>query len=247
VPGYLLAAVFRTQYHLKVLRSVDALILPSLFMRALVDVHVPHAPMIEHIPYGIPTANSVNRPRGPSGPVALGYLGAIKPHKGVHLLIEAFSDLQHESAVLHIHGDPTADPAYSNVLRRRCRDSRIHFKGPYDNQKVGSILSQLNALVVPSVWRETGPMVIQEALANGIPVIAADLGGMAELVRPGVNGYLFEPGNKDALCRYMGKILSGSLPLDRLTPCLEAGHTLEHHVASLMRVYGRLTRPMQER
>jgi glycosyltransferase involved in cell wall biosynthesis len=58
-------------------------------------------------------------------------------------------------------------------------------------------------LVVPSRWFEGCPLVILEAMAAGIPVIASNIGGLPELVEHGVTGLLFEPGNAEELAEAM--------------------------------------------
>jgi glycosyltransferase involved in cell wall biosynthesis len=55
-------------------------------------------------------------------------------------------------------------------------------------------IRKYDALVVPSVWLETGPLVVLEAFAAGVPVIGSRLGGIAEMVRDGEDGLLFEAG-----------------------------------------------------
>ena len=60
-------------------------------------------------------------------------------------------------------------------------------------------IRKYDALVVPSVWLETGPLVVLEAFAAGVPVIGSRLGGIAEMVRDGVDGLLFGAGNPEDL------------------------------------------------
>jgi glycosyltransferase involved in cell wall biosynthesis len=57
------------------------------------------------------------------------------------------------------------------------------------------------------VWYENSPNVILEAFAHHTPVVASDLGGMAELVRDGENGLLFAPGDADSLARQLRRLL----------------------------------------
>jgi hypothetical protein len=63
-------------------------------------------------------------------------------------------------------------------------------------------------LVVPSVWPENSPSVILEAMASGIPVIASDIGGIGELVEPGVTGFLVPPGDPRALAETITLVLA---------------------------------------
>jgi glycosyltransferase involved in cell wall biosynthesis len=73
-------------------------------------------------------------------------------------------------------------------------DPRISFRQPIGSREVVPHLRQHDFLAVPSQWIETGPLVALEAFAAGIPVIGWKLGGIAEIVRDGVDGLLIEPG-----------------------------------------------------
>jgi len=81
--------------------------------------------------------------------------------------------------------------------------SGIEVDRPKETPEVPALLASLDALVVPSVWIENSPFVIKEAFAAGVPVVASNLGGMAELVRDGVEGLRFRAGNAADLARVM--------------------------------------------
>jgi glycosyltransferase involved in cell wall biosynthesis len=111
-------------------------------------------------------------------------LGSIVPHKGVHVLIDAFASLP-DDARLTIWGDLEADPTYVRHLRSRVRHPGINFAGCLEPEHVPGRLREADCLVVPSIWAENSPLVIQEAFAAGIPVLASGLGGIPEQLRAG--------------------------------------------------------------
>jgi len=82
---------------------------------------------------------------------------------------------------------------------------------------------------VPSIWWENSPVVIQEALRNRRPVICSDIGGMAEKVRDGVDGFHFAAGNPLALAALIRRMVEDRGLLedvaDRMTgtPAMVAG------------------------
>jgi glycosyltransferase involved in cell wall biosynthesis len=78
-------------------------------------------------------------------------------------------------------------------------DSRISVAGPFAHADAPRVYASFDTLVVPSIWYENSPNVILEAFACGVPVLAADLGGMAELVDHERNGYLFAANDEAAL------------------------------------------------
>ncbi|MBK8233260.1 MAG: glycosyltransferase [Candidatus Eisenbacteria bacterium] len=70
-----------------------------------------------------------------------------------------------------------ADERYVSELRRLCVDDpRIRFMEPYPPENTSEIMSRYDALVVPSLWMETGPLVVLEAFAAGVPVLASRRG-----------------------------------------------------------------------
>jgi glycosyltransferase involved in cell wall biosynthesis len=88
--------------------------------------------------------------------------------------------------------------------------------GQLDRAGVARVLAATDLLVVPSLWFENSPLVILEALASRTPLLVSDLGGMAELVEPGVSGFHFARGDAQDLASKLTAALSGKLALDRL-------------------------------
>jgi glycosyltransferase involved in cell wall biosynthesis len=76
------------------------------------------------------------------------------------------------------------------VMAIAARDSRIRIAEPLSREAVPEALAGFDILAIPSQWLETGPIVALEAQAMGIPVLGSNLGGIAELVRHGIDGWL---------------------------------------------------------
>jgi glycosyltransferase involved in cell wall biosynthesis len=176
----------------RIFTHVDRFIAPSAFLRdRFVSCGLP-AERILHVPYGIRHFSRCAPPTRTDNRLHFGYIGAFHPHKGVHLLLEAFRGLGHQ-ATLHLHGSSFNTPVSEAHFKRFTSDPMVGVvvHGGYKNGEIGRILANLDAVVIPSVWYENSPLTIQEAQLAGVPVITADVGGMAELVRDGVNGRLF--------------------------------------------------------
>ena len=78
-----------------------------------------------------------------------------------------------------------------------CPDSRwITFLGHLSAEKISTFYNRIRLLIVPSISFETFGLVIAEAMAHGVPVIASRIGAIAEIIKEGVNGSFFEPGNQ---------------------------------------------------
>ena len=164
----------------------------------------------------------------PDGKVRFGYIGAFHAHKGVDVLLKAFRGLE-DRAILHIHGSSFGSPVSEAHFRRTASaaGSGVVLHGRYDNQRIAEILAQLDAVVVPSVWVENSPLTIQEAQIAGVPVITANEGGMAELVRDGVDGRLFRLGDAADLHRVLAEVLDRPQTLHELRACAPTVPTIE--------------------
>jgi len=125
------------------------------------------------------------------------FIGGLVPHKGIQLLLDAFRGLPRSlSLSLSVAG---AGPLELLVRQAAANDPRISLHGYVSGAAKERLFAESNVLVVPSTWYENAPATILEAYHRGIPVIASQIGGISELVRSGDTGFLFEPGNVQAL------------------------------------------------
>ena len=113
----------------------------------------------------------------------------------------------------------------------------MRFAGPFDNRDVDRVLAGLDVLVLPSVWHENMPITIHEAHRHGIPIVASDLGGMAEAVAQGVTGLTFPRGDERALAAALRSLARDAELYDRLARNRPAVPTLEAVVDRLEQLY----------
>jgi len=146
----------------------------------------------------------------------VGYVGSIVWHKGVHVLLEAARGLR-GSVQVFIHGDVQVDPAYVRELRAAGAGLPVVFAGAFERGAVESVYRSLDVLVVPSLWPENAPLVIQEAWRHGIPVVASRIGGLPEFIRDDVDGRLFAAGSADELRRVLQSLIDDRARLARLS------------------------------
>jgi len=238
---YVMPMIYRTHYQLSLLRTASAVVTPANFLGGLLSPYIGDPRKAMHVAYGIPCSPPASPRKTRSHKIRFGYFGAIKRHKGLHLLIEAFNGLLQVNATLSIYGDVAVDEPFYRQLIEMCQNDEVIFKGPYPNETVGDLLGGIDVLIVPSIWRETGPMVILEALAHHTPVIASDLGGMAELILHGQNGFLFEHGNAASLQERIRLILEHPSILEDLHPRLDEMYTIEYNARMLLNIYRKLT------
>jgi glycosyltransferase involved in cell wall biosynthesis len=139
-----------------------------------------------------------------NGVPRIGYLGSLRPHKGCHVLLEAFKRLPGQ-AELHFFG--SGDERYISALRDDSKGLRVTFHGRFDHADVADILAAVDVVVIPSTWEETYCLVFQEAMAARRPVVASAVGGLSDRVVEGVNGFLVPPGEPGALSAKLGWLL----------------------------------------
>jgi GT2 family glycosyltransferase/glycosyltransferase involved in cell wall biosynthesis len=178
--------------------------------------------------------------RQPGDRLRVGFLGSLMISKAPHLLLEAVSDLPERALSVHLFGSFTpyhGDDRYRARLEPLLARPAIHHAGPVPHDQVGGVLASLDVLVVPSIWIENAPFVIREAFAAGVPVIASNLGGMAELVSHERSGLLFEPGSADDLRRSIRRLLDEPGLLDRLRRGVPRMKTMEEDAAWTRQVY----------
>jgi len=131
--------------------------------------------------------------------------------KGVHHLLRAFDRLDHSSdggasaPILAYAGD---GPAFASLqaLRASLRSrDRIHLLGYRPDRDV--LLDAADICVVPSVWQEAFGLAALEAMARGKPVVATEVGGIPEIIRPGVTGLLVPPGDEARLASAIASLV----------------------------------------
>ena len=145
-------------------------------------------------------------------PRTFGFFGQIHPFKGLHCLLEAFNRAAHNMPEIrlsihgaHLEANDLSYIALINELIVQQRE-RIRFAGPYQAADLGSLMQAVDWVVVPSLWWENSPLVIEEALNNKRPVLCSAVGGMKEKVRLGKDGLHFPCGDPTALASLMLRV-----------------------------------------
>lgn len=175
----------------------------------------------------------------PGDRLRIGYVGQIIPIKGVHVLIEAYkkADLG-DKTKLNIWGGLGKDVGYVDRLNALIDSGpSILLRGRFEHDDLANVFADMDVLVVPSIWYENAPLVIQEAFAAGVPVIATKLGGMAEMISNEVNGLLFERGSVDDLARQFQRLIDEPGLLGRLNAGIQKVKTIAEEVAELEKIY----------
>ena len=124
------------------------------------------------------------------GKINLLFVGRFDPQKGLDILIKAFANCSRKDIHLTIIGDNVVGRDFV----RKENTERVSFLGWIPHEKLSSYYAQCDAILMPSRWEAFGLVAI-EAMKYGKPVIASNRGALPELVKTGVNGYIFDIDN----------------------------------------------------
>ena len=175
--------------------------------------------------------------------VHIGFFGQMSPLKGVEVLLDAAAALEAadvRNIVIDIYGDysnqpPAFQTRVTQALQTASRNVTYH--GPYDNAEVLTLMRGVDAVVVPSIWWENAPVVIQEALLARRPVICSDIGGMAEKVRPGLDGLHFSAGRSRSLARVLQEVAEAPDMLQSLARTIRPPWTAQDALRAHLDIY----------
>ncbi|MGY2002835.1 glycosyltransferase family 4 protein [Blastococcus sp. SYSU DS1024] len=164
-------------------------------------VHVVHNGVADGAPPVVPWP--ADRPRR----VVL--LGRIDESKGVPELLRAFERLDALPDVELVLAGPPAEPRVVALVEEavRARPGRITYAGSLPRAQAQTLLREAYLLALPS-HAEGLPMVVIEAMSQGIPAVTTPVGAMEELVTSGRNGFLVPPGDVDALAEHLVRLLA---------------------------------------
>jgi glycosyltransferase involved in cell wall biosynthesis len=158
--------------------------------------HVPESKMVESR-HGIQLSPMRRaRPTRTSNRIRVAHLGRLDPVKGTGVLIRALTTIPDAPVDLDIFGivEGQRNADLRNDLHRLAEgDPRITFREAFKHQSVVERLADYDLVAVPSQWLETGPLVVLEAFAAGVPVFGSALGGLLDKVTDNVDGLLIRP------------------------------------------------------
>ena len=196
-------------------RLVDHFIAPSRFLAdRYIAWGVPAERMtvLENLMPPPPVAAAAPPPAAAEEPLRVGFFGQISALKGIDVAFDAAAHLaKNDMGAVSFdifgdyHGQP---PEFQAAFLERLGKAgpNIRFNGPYDRLRVDQLMQSVDAVLVPSLWWENSPVVIQEALRNRRPVLCSDIGGMAEKVRDRLDGVHFPAGNALALASLLRRL-----------------------------------------
>lgn len=207
-------------------------------------------------PYGISLTGLDQAPcLGPwvmeERPLVVGFIGSLVPAKGAHVLIHALNRLactshpKHLRVIVAIYGSTSDDPVYVQLLQQAAavlahqRPSwSLEMCGTFPGDSIFSVLRRHDLLVVPSLWVENSPLIVLQALAAKVPLLASDVEGIRMHIEPGLDGLLFPPGDDEALADILNGLIREPIRLEELRHHHAPVRSLAAYVDDLEGHYG---------
>ncbi len=229
------------------LGEVDSIVATAYWVRdLLVRNHVsPHKIAVSR--YGLcqPSALSTNCSKSEVTSSRLrlkvAFMGRMDKTKGLHILIQAVKSSLRLSVTLDLYG--VAQGEFGHGYEREMHalageDRRITFHPSLHGEEIISTLKNFDVLAVPSQWLETGPMVVLEAFAAGIPVVGSNLGGISEFVKHETNGLLVEEfRSAKTWAESFQRLVDSPDLVARLSRGIKAPRTVEEIAQDIMSLY----------
>jgi len=233
----------RPQRLREILSDVDVLISPNKNNRRLLAENGANARNVLVQGYGLSSSAYNCGAKKVSPNLRLAYIGTLDYAKGVHVLLEAMRLLSDKQTIeLKIYGDPSVAPDYSSRLKEMAgSDERIRFSGTFPNERIAEIFSEIDLLVIPSLWYENTPLVLYSAFAAQTPVMVSKIGSLADAVHHGTDGLVFEMGNPNQLAEEIRKVLEDASCLDKLRKNIPPVKSINQNAQELLEIYAALS------
>jgi len=227
-------------YMKRLTSNISAVISPSKF---LMDLAVRNGYFKNSERYVIPNGHKLIQnvlPKQQNSNEFL-YLGRLEKLKGVQIAISAIKKNPNKDIKFHIVGQGPHQEFLHNLAKN---DERIVFHGYLSREKLEKLFQSCSFAIFPSLWFENFPLVLNDFMNNGLPVIASNLGAIPEIVHDQHNGILFEPGNSDHLSKIITKTMKNSNLLKTLSRnAIESSlkFPIEKQFQSTFEIYQNLT------
>ncbi len=190
------------------------------------------------VPNGVPTPFTMRTSSPPRTGWTIGTIALFRPRKGTEVLLQAIASLRQQGLPVRlkaIGGFETAE--YEATVRAHVASLNIadavEFIG--FRQDVAAELTQLDAMVLPSLLAEGLPMVIIESMAAGVPVVGTRVPGITDVIRHDVDGLLAEPNNADALAEQLSRLIHHEVDWSFLRENALSRHAEQYSSAAMAR------------
>ncbi|MDP6978293.1 MAG: glycosyltransferase [Myxococcota bacterium] len=218
----------------KAFAQCDLIVSPSRFLKdRLLDTGAFDASRVAVSRNGIchPGKMDEKKQPDPRGRLRVGFVGSLVWYKGADVLLRAAARMPEAALAVSLFGDFQPEHDAHHALLRDLAGNNVRFHGRFERERLGEVFSQFDVLVVPSLWFENSPTVIQEAFLARTPVLTSDIGGMAEAVRDEVDGLHFAAGDDASLASVLARLVSDRGLLEAMAKNLPQARSIEDDAA----------------
>ena len=192
---------------------------------------------------GLPTEKIAVKPNFVNSNIEIGehtggyalFVGKLVQYKGIETLLKAWHLLD-EAIPLKVVGQGPLE-----ILLKSNLPNNVEYLGPLPRDKVINLMQNATFLIFPSEWYEPFGMVVAEAFATGLPVIASRIGGITEIVKEGYSGWNFTPEDAQELAHTVQRAWSDNTELQRrgvmARKQYEDYYSLEKNYQMIMSIY----------
>lgn len=226
----------------KLIKTCNKIVVLTEFYRNTLLLNKVSIKKIEFIPQGFISFKPylINKNIRVNKILKLVFVGRISEFKGLHLLLQAILELPQYSISLDIYGKPDGIEYEQKCKKLIGNNKLIVFHGVIDHTEMVNTLSQYDVLCLCSTFSEMSPLVIQEAFAAKIPVIASNVKGNAELIKHAVNGLLFTFNNVDSLKEQLERCILEDGILNELTSNVIPPYPFTKVASSYLNLYKKI-------
>jgi glycosyltransferase involved in cell wall biosynthesis len=165
---------------------------------------------VRHIATGITRFEPLPRTRSPMGKLRVGFVGHIDTRKGIWVFLRAVQCYRDQAGGMgnlefSIHGEAPSAIMIKKMNALLAQMPGVEYRGGFNQDTRDALFAGLDIMVVPSMG-ENYPFIIREALHAGLPVISTQIAGIPEIIKPGVNGFLFPSGDFPSLAAIFSEV-----------------------------------------
>jgi len=182
---------------------------------------------------GTPSSEDLDSRRRRAGPLRIGVFGRPHPSKGLDFLVTAFSSIPPGAAELHLYGASASDLSASPP-------PSVQAHGAYDSAQSVDLMADVDVIAIPSLWDENHPMVAVEALHARKPLLVSDLGGLPELVRNNIDGWIVAAGQAEAWGEQIALLAADPHRIERARQALPSPRSAAHMAREFAGLYAEL-------
>jgi glycosyltransferase involved in cell wall biosynthesis len=186
--------------------ALDKVVCHAAWVRELLLSNGVPEDRLYHLPLPPPIsfAAADSKDPGPRSHRRFIFIGRLTDIKGAHILTEAVRLLPpEENLEVLLVGAKGPDEYMARIQNECAKDHRVKLVPPAASHLIHDMMRDADAVIVPSLWPETGPYTVLEALCTGTPVVGSDRAGIRELINTWGGGVLFEAGNASQLAHLL--------------------------------------------